>query len=163
MIDDPVLSTQVNEKLFPTTHTTPEEQQKYLNTYSFGALVLSFFYYQAMRDKLLMWLSVIVSLVFFLTPLLFLFPLWARRRAYSSRAWQNFGEFEDVQAKWDRAGVYFLISSLLGLYLLFRLVAPLLLSGLEQISPTLSPGSSGSNTLQQLQQTRDQLQQTINP
>lgn len=148
------------ENQFPSRNVTPEQQARYLGRYSVGALVMSFFYYQAMRDRLLAWLSILVSIAFFLSPLLLIFPFWARRRAYQSRTWRNFGEFESNQKKWDRVGLYSLLALAVLLFLAFRLLTPLLLNGFAQINPGLT-NTDSSNYIDQLNQTKDSLQQIL--
>lgn len=154
------LRTILDTETYPTTNTTPELQQRFLNRFSFGALVFNFAYFFAMRDRLLAWLSLFVTIVFIFSPLLLVFPFWARRRAYQSRPWQSFGQFEHIQKKWDRAGVWALVVVILLFYLLFRLLTPLLLNGFQQINPELLNGNS-DNYVQQLQQTENDLQQIL--
>ena len=133
------------EKVNPTFNITPESQAHYLKTYSFGALVLNYFYYRAMGDKLLAWLSVLASLSVVLLPLIFIFPFWARQRAYQLGKWQNFGQFEASQKKWDEMSVYMFIISLIILYLLIRFLG----SYYEQALRTL--GSNGTVQINQVQ------------
>ncbi|MBU6389776.1 hypothetical protein KGQ71_04670 [Patescibacteria group bacterium] len=79
--------------------------------------------------------SVLAALVFF--PVLFILPVFARKRAWRKRAWFNFAEFEQVQRKWDIAGIIFLIVSLILLYWLteytLRMVASAL--GVSNLDP----------------------------
>ncbi len=144
---------------YPTNNTTPELQEKFLRHYSFGALVLNFFYFTAMKDKLMAWLSLLAGLIIFFTPLLFIFPIWARRRAYQTRDWQNFGQFEHAQRKWDRSALYLLVVMAIIFYIAFRAITPILLNGFRHINPNLD--SSSGDYIQQLQQTEQDLQQTL--
>lgn len=153
------LQTILDTEMYPTKNNTPALQEKFVKRYSFGALVASVFYYAAMRDKLFIWLSILCSVVFLLSPLLLIMPIWARRRAYVSRSWQSYGEFEHVQRQWDRAGICALALVILLIYLMFRILTPVLLNGFKQINPNLYPSSG--NYLEQLQQTEDDLRQTL--
>lgn len=86
---------------------TPEEQEKYLSKYSFSALVCSAIYFWYMKDRTFFWVSIFSSILFF--PILFFLPLSARRRAWASKKWRSFGQFQSVQKKWDEASVYAVI------------------------------------------------------
>ncbi len=83
---------------------TPMEQERYLNKYSFSALIFSIFYFQYMKDRAFFWLSIMSGVLFF--PALFFLPFFARRRAWKQQEWQSFNQFMAVQKKWDIAAIY---------------------------------------------------------
>jgi hypothetical protein len=60
-----------------------------------------------MKDKVFFWVSIVFGVLFF--PVLFILPIYARRRAWKLREWRSFSQFKSVQEKWDRASVYGLI------------------------------------------------------
>jgi len=84
-----------------------QEQEAHLSKYSFSALVCSAIYFWYMKDKVFFWVSIVFGVLFF--PVLFILPIYARRRAWKLREWRSFSQFKSVQEKWDRASVYGLI------------------------------------------------------
>ena len=143
---------------YPDSGLSSEQQQKFNNRYSFSALILQFVYYFAMGDQLLAWLSLICSISIVFTPLLFLFPVWARRRAFASRKWSGFNEFYHNQKKWDREAAYLTIASVaLGLVVIW-LIGPMILKSTQNL--TGQPGST--DFTQQLQDTVQQYRNLLN-
>jgi hypothetical protein len=120
---------------------SPEEMERYLRGYSFGALVWSFFYFRAVKDNLFVWLSVIFSFTIF--PALFVLPVFARRRAWAMGGWLNFNDFQNTQKKWDKTAVYGGILLIILSYVFLRQSASVFQSLLKQ-------NSTSTNTVQQL-------------
>lgn len=149
----------ITKNAYPDPGLTAEQKQTFVNRYSFGALILQFVYYFAMGDAFLAWVSVICSVSIVLTPLLLIFPFWARRRAFQKRQWSGFGEFYHNQKKWDREAIYLLSATLLLLAAALWLIGPLILKSAQNL--TGQPGSTDfTNQLQDtVQQYRDILGQ----
>lgn len=123
------------EKGIGTEEPTAEEKERFLGGYSFGAFVYSTVYFMAMGDKLLAGLSLFSGIIF--SPLIAVFPFVARRRAWQIRHWQNFNEFEVVQKRWDRAGLYGIIICIFLLFMAFQYIFRPMASTLLSSSPDL--------------------------
>lgn len=147
----------LNDSVYPDPGLTAEQQQNFVNRYSFSALVLQFVYYFAMGDALLAWGSLICSVSIVLTPLLLIFPFFARRRAYQKRTWSGFSEFYHNQKKWDREAVYLAIVSIILLVIALWLIEPMIL----QSAQTLTGQSDSTDFTQQLQDTVGQYQDIL--
>ncbi len=128
---------------------SPEAQEHFLRGFSMAALVYSFVYFRAMRDATMTWLSVVFALLFF--PGLFVVPFQARRRAWASREWVNFNEFQAVQRSWDRAAWYGVIVMIVVLYLAMRMVY-------AALQPLLDSVNSTGDPVQQLRSLQEELQ-----
>ncbi len=102
---DPALQTKIKQIIdqgtYPDSGLSSEEQEKFINRYSLGALTLNVVYFFAMSDSPMAWLSLACSVIFIFAPLLFIFPFFARRRAYTRRQWSSFNHFYAVQRQWD--------------------------------------------------------------
>lgn len=147
----------LDDSVYPDPELTPEQQQKFVNGYSFSALVLQFVYYFAMGDALLAWVSLICSVSIVLTPLLLVFPFFARRRAYQKRTWSGFSEFYHNQKKWDREALYLTIASIILVVVALWLIGPMILKSAQ----TLTGQSSSTDFTQQLQDTVEQYQDIL--
>lgn len=88
-----------------------EEQELYLNKYSLSALVFSTIYFWHMKDKAFFWLSILTAIFFF--PLVFVYPAFARSRAWKQRKWHSFNHFALVQKKWDNAAIYYVVLTII--------------------------------------------------
>ena len=128
---------------------SPEEQERFLSGFSLAALVYSFVYFRAMKDRVFTWLGLFSSLVFL--PGLVIMPFMARRRAWQSREWISFNEFKASQKAWDKAGFYGLLFLLISGYLFLRISYPIFESLLKQ-------NSTSDNPAQQLQDLQNNLQ-----
>lgn len=129
---------------------TPEEQEKYLKKYSLSALVFSIVYFWQMKDKGYFWLSIISSVVFF--PIIFILPIYSRRRAWQKRKWRSFNHFLLVQKKWDDYAIVGLIVSIVVFFLISWWEVNLLKGYFN------SAGLTNINDIQELQ---NQLQDTL--
>ena len=92
--------------LAPAAISNPWEEEAFKKRFSLGALAYNFFYFQAMHDTLFMWLSIIFSMLVYTIPLLLVLAYLARGRAWQTREWDSFAEFEAAQKKWDRSAWY---------------------------------------------------------
>lgn len=147
----------LNDSVYPDPGFTAEQQQNFVNRYSFSALVLQFVYYFAMGDALLAWGSLICSVSIILTPLLLVFPFFARRRAYQKRTWSGFSEFYHNQKKWDREALYLTIASIVLVVVVLWLIGPMILQSVQNLT-----GQSGSSDFtQQLQDTVQQYREIL--
>ncbi|MDP3992635.1 MAG: hypothetical protein Q8Q05_00205 [bacterium] len=142
----------LNDSVYPDPGFTPEQQQEFINRYSFSALILQFVYYFAMGDALLAWGSLVCSVSIVLTPLLLVFPFFARRRAFEKRQWSGFNEFYHNQKKWDREAVYLTIASIILIVVALWLIGPIILKSAQ----TLTGQSGSTDFTQQLQDTVQQ-------
>ncbi|MEK7202048.1 MAG: hypothetical protein AAB669_00735 [Patescibacteria group bacterium] len=147
----------LNDAVYPDPGLTPEQQDKFVGRYSFSALVLQFVYYFAMGDALLAWGSLICSVSIVLTPLLLIFPLFARRRAFEKRQWSGFSEFYHNQRKWDREALYLTIASIILVVVALWLIGPMILKSAQ----TLTGQSGSTDFTQQLQDTVGQYQDIL--
>ena len=142
----------LEQAAYPDPGLNDQQQLEFVNRYSFAALVLQFVYYFAMEDQLLAWSSIICSVSIVLTPLLLIFPFWARRRAYQKRHWSGFNEFFHNQRRWDREAVHLTVATIvLGLAVLW-LIGPMILKSAQ----TLTGQSGAGDFTQQLQDTVQQ-------
>lgn len=148
----------IADNKYPDPGLTPDEQTAFSHRYSFAALIWQFVYYFAMGDTLMAWLSIICSVVFILAPLLLIFPIWARRRAYQSKNWSGFSEFYHAQKKWDRSALYLLIVSVILLLITFWLLGPILLNAIQAVTGSTD---ANSNFSQQVQDTVKQYQDVL--
>lgn len=80
------------------------DQEKFMSQYSFAALVYGPIYFFAMNDWFFAILSLTGSILFF--PIIFLLPIFARRRAWANKKWFNLNDFIRLQKVWDKAGIY---------------------------------------------------------
>ncbi len=147
----------LEDNAYPDPGLTAEQQQDFVNRYSLSALVLQFVYYFAMGDQLLAWGSLICSVSIVLTPLLLIFPFWARRRAYQRRTWSGFGEFYHNQKKWDREALYLTIASIILAVVALWLISPMILKSVH----SLTGQSPSTNLTQQLQDAVKQYQDIL--
>ncbi|MCR4277807.1 MAG: hypothetical protein NUV85_02210 [Candidatus Berkelbacteria bacterium] len=148
----------LNESVYPNPGLTAEQQEKFVNQYSFSALILQFVYYFVMGDALLAWGSLICSVSIVLTPLIVVFPFWARRRAYQKRTWSSFNEFYHNQKKWDREATYLAIVSIVLVVVSLWLIGPMILKSAQVLT-----GQSGSTDFtQQLQDAVQQYRDILN-
>jgi len=92
------------EEGYDEPELSQEDRERYLKKYSFGALVFSAIYFGYMKDKIFLWLSIVLGIIFF--PVLFILPFFARKRAWRMRQWRSFNHFRAVQKKWEKAAVY---------------------------------------------------------
>jgi len=95
---------------------SPMEQEKYLKKYSLSALFFSVAYFWQMKDKGFFWISMFSSLIFF--PIVFILPIFSRRRAWQQRKWRSFNHFLLVQKKWDDYAIYGMIISVVAFFLI---------------------------------------------
>ncbi len=135
----------------------PNEQARFTNGYSWGAVVYSFLYFQAMKDQLFAWISLVCGLSGFLLPVYLLLPIWARRRAYSRRQWLSYSQFQVVQERWDKAALYGLVIMVIAFYFATRW----LYSTLTPLVNSFAPGGLKGNPTEQIQQIQQNLQDTI--
>lgn len=147
----------LNDAVYPDPGLDEDRQEKFINRYSFSALVLQFVYYFAMGDALLAWASLVCSVSIVLTPLLLVFPFWARRRAYERRQWSGFNEFYQNQRKWDREAVYLTLASIILAVVALWLIGPMILKSAQ----TLTGQSDSTNFTQQLQDTVQQYREIL--
>lgn len=147
----------LNDSVYPDPGLDEDQQQKFVNRYSFSALVLQFVYYFAMGDQLLAWGSLVCSVSIVLTPLLLVFPFWARRRAYEKRTWSGFNEFYHNQKEWDREALYLTIASIILAVVAMWLIGPMILKSAQ----TLTGQSDSTNFTQQLQDTVQQYREIL--
>lgn len=129
---------------------SPEEQEKYLSRYSLSALFFSVVYFWQMKDKTFFWFSILSSLIFF--PLIFILPIFSRRRAWKQRKWHSFNHFLLVQKKWDSYAIYGMIISIVAFYLISYWELKLIESYFN---------SAGLNNMNDVQQLQNQLQDAI--
>lgn len=132
-----------------TKEVSLSDQAKFTGGFSLGALVFGFFYFVFMKDRLYTILSVIFGLIF--PPLIIILAISARKRSWQSRTWINYNEFIDIQKRWDRAGIYGIIVSLIFSWFVLRYMYSLLVG--------LVPG--GGTDLQQLNDLQKNLQDTL--
>ena len=130
---------------------TPEQQESFLHGYSWGALVYGFFYFIAVGDQPFAWLSLVLSLSVYLAPALLILPFFARRRAWQHCHDQDFARFYRKQRQWDRRAIYGSIALVVVFYILYRML-------IGQLS-TINQGGSDQSTIDQLQQSVNELQQ----
>lgn len=148
----------IEENAHPDPGFSAEQQQKFINRYSPSALILQFVYYFAMGDQLLAWLSLVCSISIFLTPVLLIFPFYARRRAYQKRSWTSFGEFYHTQKKWDKEALYLAIASIILVLVVLWLIGPMILHSVQN----LTGQSDSANLSGQLQDTVQQYRDILN-
>jgi hypothetical protein len=144
----------------PAEDPQPMAQESFLRGFSWGALVYSYFYFQAMRDRTFAWLSVAAFATVVLLPLILVFPFMARRRAWEYREWTTFNEFMMVQKKWDRAAWVGAVVLIVGGYFTSQLAMTFLLNTLHGINPDLIDNKKG-DAATELNKTREQLQDII--
>ena len=139
----------IAETTRPDPGLSPNEQSRFIHRYSFAALVWQFVYYFAMGDNLLAWLSIICSVIFVFAPLLLVFPIWARRRAYDSGKFTVFSDYHSAQKKWDRSALYLtLITLVLGLLSIW-VFGPALLNAIHTVTGgSTDPNASVTSQLQ---------------
>lgn len=127
------------------------EQRRYLDGFSVGALVFSYFYFKSVGDKSLMWWSVGAAIIPFLLPFFIVAPFLARRRAWHSGNWTSFEQYQATQQKWDHYGWY----GLAVFVLLIGLIAWLTYSTIMQLLQILNqnnPGLDSTDTINLLKQ-----------
>ena len=136
----------IAQNAYPASNLSPEQQRAYVNRYSFGALVFNFIYYFAMEDSPLAWLSLFCTIFFVFLPVIFILPLFARRRAWARRQWLNFDHFHTTQKQWDRWGWSMLIFTIALIGLSLWIIGPMILRSVQNLT-----GQSGTtNFTQQL-------------
>ena len=149
----------INDQVYPDSGLSETQQQEFVGRYSFSALILQFVYYFAMDDQLMAWLSLVCSVSIILIPALFIFPLFARRRAFHKRSWSGFNEFYHNQKNWDREALYLTIATIfLGLVALW-IIGPMILGSARNLT---GPAPGSSDFTQQLQDTVRQYQEILN-
>lgn len=149
----------LSDSVYPDPGLTAEQQEQFVNRYSLSALILQFVYYFAMGDALLAWGSLICSVSIVLTPLLLIFPFFARRRAYQKRTWSGFNEFYHNQKKWDREALYLMIATIILAVVALWLIGPMILKSAQ----TLTGQSGSTDFTQQLQDTVQQYREILGP
>lgn len=138
----------IRDNIYPDPGLSDDQQRRFTHRYSFAALVLQFVYFFAMGDGLLAWLSIGCSVIYIFSPLLLIFPIWARRRAFASRRWSGFNEFYYAQKKWDRLALYLLIALVVLGLITFWLIGPTVINSFHTLTGQTTSGGSLNQQVQ---------------